>query len=62
MFSKGQITFAILFAISFIIIIVFSYKKDALLHLKNYKGVRWIALAFLAFILSLFFIKYVLKN
>ena len=62
MFSTGQITFAILFAIGFIVIIVFSYRKDALLHLKNYKGVKWVAIAFLTFILSLFFIKYVLKN
>jgi len=62
MFSTGQITFAILFAISFIVIIIFSYRKDALLHFKNYKGVKWIVLAFLTFIASLFLIKFALKS
>ena len=38
MFSSGQITFAILFAIGFIAIIIFSYRKDSRQHLKNYKG------------------------
>lgn len=62
MFSTGQIIFAILFAISFIIIIVLSYKKDKKLHLKNYQGVRWVVIAFLVFILLLFLIKFTLKN
>lgn len=62
MFSTGQITFAILFAIGFIIIIVLSYKKDKNLHLKNYKGVKWVAIAFVTFILILFLIKFMLKN
>ncbi len=62
MFSTGQLTFALLFAICFIAIIVYSYKKDKKLHTKNYKGVKWIAVAFIAFILTLFCIKYLLKN
>ena len=62
MFSTGQITFAVLFAIAFIAIIVFSYKKDKKLHLKNYKGVKWVAIAFVTFILILFYIKYSLKS
>lgn len=62
MFSTGQIVFALLFAIVFIAIIIFSYRKDKKLHLKNYKGVKWIALAFIAFILTLFLIKYTLKT
>ncbi len=62
MFSKGQLIFAILFAVVFIIIIVRSYRKDRNLHQKNYKGVRWVGLAFITFIIILFVIKYVLKN
>lgn len=62
MFSTGQIIFAILFAIVFVIIIVFSYKKEKQQHLKNFKGVKWVAIVFLAFILILFLIKSMLKN
>ena len=62
MFSTGQIIFAILFAVSFIVIIFLSYKKDRKLHSKNYKGVKWIAVIFVIFIAILFFLKYFLKN
>jgi len=62
MFSTGQIVFALLFAISFIIIVFFSYKKDRNLHAKNYKGVKWVVILFLTFIVLLFFIKHFLKN
>ena len=62
MFSKGQLIFAILFAVVFIIIIVRSYRKDRNLHQKNYKGVRWVGFAFITFIIILFVTKYVLKN
>ena len=50
MFSQGQITFGILFAIAFIIIIVIAYRKDLKLHKKYYKGSFWVLLAFIAFI------------
>ncbi len=62
MLSTGQIIFALLFAIGFIVIIIFSYKKDKDLHRKNYKGVQWVVLAFIIFILLLFFMKYMLKT
>ncbi|HZJ21161.1 MAG TPA: hypothetical protein VFD35_12520 [Pricia sp.] len=62
MFSTGQLIFALLFAIGFIAVIIFSYKKDKKLHKKNYKGVQWIVVAFIAFILTLFLIKYLLKT
>jgi len=42
MFSSGQLIFAGLFVIVFVAVIIFSYKKDKKLHLKNYKGVKWI--------------------
>ncbi len=62
MFSDGQITFGILFFIAFVILISFMYIKDKGIHKKNYKGVKWIILGFLAFILLLFVIKMTLKS
>lgn len=62
MFSKGQLIFAVVFFIAFSIITYLSYKKDKNLHSKNYKGVKWIGLTFIIFILTLFAIKYLLKN
>jgi len=61
MFSTGQIVFAALFALSFALIIFFSYKKDFKLHEKNYKGVKWVGIIFIIFIILLFIIKYLLK-
>ncbi len=57
MFSKGQTIFAILFAITFIVIIVFMYLKDKKIHRQQYKGAKWILLGFLLFIVFLFLIK-----
>lgn len=62
MFSTGQLIFAALFFIAFVVIITFSYRKDKKLHKKNYKGVTWILLSFIIFIIILFIIKYFLKN
>jgi len=60
MFSTGQIIFAIIFAISFIVFIVFSYRKDAKLHKLHYKGSLWVLIGFLLFIAILFAIKFFL--
>lgn len=62
MFSTGQIVFAILFTVSFFFIIVFTYKKDLKLHKKNYKGVKWVGIFFIIFIITLFCIKYFIKK
>ncbi len=62
MFSPGQLLFASIFFIAFSIVIYFSYKKDTKLHSKNYKGIKWIGLTFVIFILSLLIIKHLLKN
>lgn len=62
MFSTGQLIFAILFFVAFIVIVSLSYKKDKKLHKKNYKGVVWILISFITFIIILFVIKYFLKN
>lgn len=62
MFSTGQLTFAILFIIAFVSIISYMYAKDKKLHKKNYKGVQWILITFIGFIIFLFLVKYFLKN
>jgi len=62
MFSSGQLIFAGFFVVVFAIIIISTYKKDKKLHRKNYKGVKWVALGFLIFLILLFIIKYFLKN
>nr|WP_227740354.1 hypothetical protein [Salegentibacter sp. BLCTC] len=57
MFSTGQLVFAGLFIVVFVIVITLSYKKDTLLHKKQYKGSMWVLVAFLAFIGLLFILK-----
>lgn len=59
MFTQGQITFGILFAIAFIAIMIYAYRKDLNLHKKYYKGSLWILLCFIAFIAMLATIKFV---
>ena len=61
MFSTGQLVFATLFLIGFTAVIIFSYRKDKKMHLKNYKGVKWVGFFFAIFIITLFFIKYLIK-
>ena len=62
MFSKGQIIFGILFAIAFIVVLVFTYKKDLKLHKKYYKGNLWVLLAFIAFLGMIVAIKFVFND
>ena len=62
MFSTGQLIFAALFVVIFIVIISLSYKKDKKLHNRNYKGVAWVLISFVTFIIFLFLIKHFLKN
>ncbi len=62
MFSTGQAIFALLFIIAFVIIMIIVYKKDKALHTKNYKGVKWVLISFIAFVIFLFLIKHFLKN
>lgn len=61
MFSKGQITFGILFFIAFVIMMVILYRKDLAMHKVYYKGVFKILLGFLGFLVLLFIIKLFFK-
>jgi len=60
MFSQGQITFGILFAIAFTVALIFAYRKDFKLHKKYYKGSIWVLIAFIAFIAMIASIKFFL--
>ncbi|WP_344930638.1 hypothetical protein [Aquimarina addita] len=57
MFSTGQLIFAVFFVIAFIILMIFSYRKDLKLHRKYYKGSIFILVGFIIFILLLFGLK-----
>ena len=62
MFSKEQIIFGILFVIAFTIALVYAYRKDLNLHKRYYKGSIWVLVAFIAFLLFIVAIKFVLTN
>tara|TARA_R110000850_G_scaffold155339_1_gene279625 strand:+ start:26 stop:214 length:189 start_codon:yes stop_codon:yes gene_type:complete len=62
MITTGQIVFAVLFFIAFVIIMVYSYRGDKKLHKKQYKGSLWILVGFIAFIIFLLLLKTYLKN
>jgi hypothetical protein len=62
MFSKGQIIFGILFAITFIIILIYAYKKDFEIRKRYYKGSFWVLIAFIAFLLMIVGIKFFFTN
>ncbi|RXR21511.1 hypothetical protein EQG61_12370 [Flavobacterium stagni] len=62
MFTKGQLIFAVIFIIAFVTAMVIAYRKDKALHQLFYKGNYKILLAFFAFVLFLFVIKFVTKH
>ncbi|MAY23248.1 MAG: hypothetical protein CMC74_10750 [Flavobacteriaceae bacterium] len=62
MFSTGQLIFAILFILSFVALMIFSYRKDKKLHRKHFKGSFWILVGFLFFIGLLILAKVLLKG
>ena len=57
MFSQGQLVFAVCFLIAFIIVMIFSYRKDIPTHKIFYKGNYKILIGFFIFIGILFVIK-----
>ena len=62
MFSSGQWVFAALFLLVFILVLIRAYRRDRELHARNYKGVLWVGIVFVIFVLLLFLIKYILKD
>lgn len=62
MFSQGQLAFAGIFIVAFVIAMIFTYKKDLKLHRVFYKGSLWVLAGFLIFIGLLFIIKIFMKH
>lgn len=62
MFSTGQLIFAAIFFICFVIAMYIAYGKDKSLHQKFYKGSYKILIGFIIFILLLFVIKIFFKR
>jgi len=62
MFTTGQLIFAICFVVAFVIIMIFSYRRDKKLHRKHYKGSFWILVGFLVFVGLLLLVKWMLKQ
>ncbi|QYJ68130.1 hypothetical protein [Flavobacterium litorale] len=62
MFTTGQLWFAGFFVVVFVAAMIYVYRKDINLHKKYYKGAYKVLLAFLGFIVLLFFIKIYLKE
>jgi len=57
MFTTGQLTFALIFFISFVAVIIWTYRKDLKLHQKYYKGSIWVLIGIFLFFAALFVIK-----
>jgi Mn2+/Fe2+ NRAMP family transporter len=57
MFSNGQLLFGLIFFILFIIIVIFSYKKDLKKLDGSYKGIRWVIVGFITFVSILAILK-----
>jgi hypothetical protein len=62
MFSQGQLVFAGLFFIAFVIATIYSYRKDIKIHKEFYKGNYKIVIGFAVFIGILFLIKIFFKR
>ena len=61
MFTKGQLVFGVLFAIAFVVALIYAYRKDIKLHNKYYKGSLWVLIAFISFILFIMAIKWLFQ-
>ena len=62
MFSTDQWIFAAIFLIAFIVILVFSYRKDLRQNRTYFKNAIWILVGFIVFILLILVLKLLLKN
>jgi cytochrome bd-type quinol oxidase subunit 1 len=62
MFSQGQLVFAGLFFVAFVIAAIYSYRKDIKIHKQFYKGNYKILIGFGIFIGILFLIKVFFKR
>jgi len=57
MFSNGQLLFGLIFFISFLIIVSYSYKKDLKKLQGSYTGIKWVIIGFICFVTILVVLK-----
>mgnify|MGYP003334465185 FL=1 len=57
MFSNSQLLFGVIFFVSFIIIVSYSYKKDLKKLNGSYKGIKWVIIGFVIFVSVLLVLK-----
>ena len=57
MFSNGQLLFGLIFFVSFIIIVSYSYKKDLKKLNGSYTGIKWVIIGFITFVSVLVILK-----
>ena len=57
MFSNGQLLFGLIFFISFLIIVSYSYKKDLKKLDGSYTGIKWVIIGFICFVTVLVVLK-----
>ena len=57
MFSNGQLLFGLIFFVSFIIIVSYSYKKDLKKLNGSYTGIKWVIIGFITFVSVLLLLK-----
>lgn len=63
MFTPGRIVFASIFVIAFIILMIYSYKKDAKNNKKYYKNAAiYVTIGILSLIVLLFLAKFLIKG
>lgn len=62
MFTQGQLIFASLFVVAFVITMIYVYRKDISMHRLHYKGAFKVLIGFIIFIALLFVIKIYLKR
>ena len=57
MFSNGQLLFGLIFFISFIIVVTYSYKRDLKKLNGSYKGIKLVIIGFIIFVSMLVILK-----
>ena len=62
MFSPGQLIFALLFFLTFVGVMIWSYRKDLKLHKKHYKGSYWVLIGLIVFFSLIYALKSFIYN
>jgi len=62
MFSSGQLLFAVFFVVAFVLLMIFSYRRDFKSHKIHYKGSLKILMVFVLTVLALFIIKFLTQR